>query len=841
MNPNIQGNKHSHRHAISMARRLLRTDWRAGELQLLCAALLLAVTLVTGLTAFVERLQWMLAGESSQFLAADRVLQSPYPINQQWVEGAAEYQLEQAKFVSFQSMLFADDEPLLVSAKAVSSSYPLIGEVKIKNTEDGVITPLTSGPKQGELWAEQRLLEQLSVSLGDEVYIGDAPLLLSKVLVSEPDRGLGFVSMGPRVLMHWQDIDATGVIQEGSRLKYAQLFKGQPSDIQDFQAWLVPQLSDTEKWLDLENSQPTVALSLARAKNFFLLASSMVFILAAIAIAMASTRYCQRHVKHIAVLKTLGASSNLVLNIYLYVFIALLLAVLMTGFILAYVLQHLALSYAASLLESPLPAISVKPFAMGFLTAVLSLCSFSLPAIIKLKNISAIRIFQQIKVQEIAFSRASLLFGFMGLLLLLLLYTQQWLLTLLLLSGLVILLLCIFLPVKLLLSLVKTNGMQAGHWWHLAWKNIQRRLSSNALQLSLLSMSLMLLVVLLGLRDNLFTQWQEQLPEKTPNHFLINLQDNDLQAVEAWLNRHGAESEHIYPMTRGRLIKVNGEPVRQRVSKESFQRSGADRELNLSSAKALPQDNTLSEGQWFNDNTATMTQVSVESQLAEKLDLALGDELTFMIAAEEKLAKVTSFREVEWDRMRPNFYMLFEENALADFPRTYMTSFYLNSDQLPLITQLIKSVPTAVVIDVNSLIEQIRSIIAHVALALQCVLWLVLLATILVMIATVQSALDSRKKENTILRALGGSKLLIVGSIMLEFALMGFLAGILATIIAEGVLCVVQIGLMKLPFGLHPNLWWIAPSLGCFIVTTLGFLSAKRITSHSPMQLLRES
>jgi putative ABC transport system permease protein len=829
---------------LKMAWRFLRIDWRSGELQLLFLSLLLAVTIVAGLTGFVGRLELMLAGESSQFLAADRQLQSPRVVSPLWLDKADEIGLKQAKLVNFQSMLYADDEPLLVSVKAASSLYPLIGKVNIRDQLYDQDYSVTSGPPPGEIWAERRLLQQLNLVPGNRVYIGDAELTLTKVLVSEPDRGAGFISMGPRVLMHYQDVEATQVITEGSRITYAWLFAGDANLIQRFENWLEPQLADSDRWLNLEDNQPSIAVALARAKTFFLLASSIVIVLAVIAIAMTSNRYCQRHVKHIAVLKTLGATSGYIRNLYTALLLVLFVVVSLLGCVLAYALQYGLLSQVALELEVAMPPASAQPFLLGIITALISLLAFTLPSLSRLKAIPAVAIFRQSLQADLGFSRFSILVGFIGLLLLLLLYTQQLLLSAVLMTALLSILLVIAVPAKLLLRMLPTIGAKANSWWAMALANLRRRLAANALQLGLFAISLMLLVVLLGVRDNLFNQWQSQLPADTPNFFLVNIQPQQVATVEQWLGQMDVTTAAIYPMIRGRLVEINDVPVRERVSKEGFKRSGADRELNLSWADKMPRDNKLLAGQWFDEDYNAVDgtgRVSVESELAEKLDIQLGDRLTFRIAAVDVEAIVGSIREVDWQTMQPNFYMLLPKASLSGLPQTMMTSFHLPDELHPQIAELLKAIPTTIVIEVDTVIKQIRSIIHHVSLALQLVLIFVILGSVLVMIATVQHSLDSRKKENTVIRALGGSKRLIVGSLICEFVIIGLMAGILATVGAEWILLALQQWLMKLPLQLHPELWYLAPLLGMAIVGLAGYVAASRVTRVAPMQLLREN
>jgi putative ABC transport system permease protein len=824
---------------MKLAWKLLKTDWRAGELPLLFAGLFLAVVVVTGLTLFSGRLQIMLAGESSQFLAADRVLTSPRPVKTTWLEKAQQLGLQRTQHLMFQSMVYANDQPQLVSVKAADNAYPLRGELKYRLHAEADIISSQQGPKAGELWAEARLFSLLPLQLGDEVYIGDAPLKVTAILVSEPDRGAGSLSMGPRVLMHWSDIEKTAVVAEGSRLSYSYLFAGDAEAISAYQKWLLTKISDSEKWLDLENTQPTIAVALSRAQNFFLLASSIIVILASVAIAMTSSRYSQRHIEQVAVLKTLGANSGDIARLYWQMLLLLLAVTLITAWSFAYVLQEVVVRLVATNLKVSIPAISVWPFVLGFSVAALSLLTFSLPPLMQLKNIPAIHIFQSQYAVMPSLSKRSLLFAVIGLMVILILYTQQWLLGSLLLLSVVVLCVLVALPAAWLLNRAGSVSIKASGWQTLALSNIQRRLKINAIQTAIFAMSLMLLLLIFGIKNTLFVQWQSQLPPKTPNYFLVNIQDEQWQDVNQWLEERSVLAENLYPMVRARLIEINQQPVREFVSKEELSRAGADRELNLSWAKTLPPDNTLVEGEWWNKNNSS-NGVSVEQKIAERLKIKVGDTLTFMSAADTFQAKVSSIRKVEWDRMRPNFYMLFTQQQLNDYPKTYMTSFWLPDNQQKQVTQLLQQFPTTVVIDIDVLIKQIRMIIDHVSLALEVIMVFVVIASLLVMIATVQNSLAERMQENTVIRALGGTRKLIAGSLFAEFALIGFISGILATFGAEAVMLLLQYKVFEMPMQLHPELWFIAPVLGVVVIGFAGFISARKVLQVAPMQLLRE-
>jgi len=191
--------------------------------------------------------------------------------------------------------------------------------------------------------------------------------------------------------------------------------------------------------------------------------------------------------------------------------------------------------------------------------------------------------------------------------------------------------------------------------------------------------------------------------------------------------------------------------------------------------------------------------------------------------------------------MEPTFYMLFTPEQLWDYPKTYITSFYLPPVQQGEISDLVQRFPQAVVLDLQAVIGQIRSIMARVALALQLVLALVIVGSLLVLLSTVQNSLAERQHEMAVLRALGSSRALLQRALWLEFALMGLAAGVLATVFAQIVLLALQHWAFDLPLALSPQLWWPAPLLGMLLIGAAGGISAQSTSRSPPMQLLRQA
>ena len=296
---------------VRLILRLVARDWRAGELRLLLAALLVAVGTVSAITFFVDRLHQALLAESTSFLAADRVLSGSQPIPDSFRNGAIAQGLAISDTLLFPSMVYAETSAArnqLVSVKAVSETYPLRGSLRISDQPFASDRPTDSLPERGEVWLDSRLFPSLGVALGDFVQVGYEKLKISRVLTSEPDRGGSFFDLGPRVLMRMADVPATRVIQPGSRIGYRLLLAGDDRALKDYREQFREQFLGKYRWQSIRESSPSIGSALDRAESFLLLGGLLAVILAGIAVALSANRYAKRHYDHVSVLKTLGAT-----------------------------------------------------------------------------------------------------------------------------------------------------------------------------------------------------------------------------------------------------------------------------------------------------------------------------------------------------------------------------------------------------------------------------------------------------------------------------------------------------------------------------------------------------
>ena len=828
---------------FSLALKLLWRDWRAGELTLLLVSLIIAVSTVTTITLFVDRLQQALLKESATFLAADRVVVSSDPIADEVLARARELGLQQAQTVSFLSMVFSNDRAQFTAVKAVDDNYPLRGNLIVSDAPFVRGTPVESGPPPGEVWLESRLLPSLGVSKGDILDIGVAGFPIGNVLVKEPDRGSGFNSAGPRVLMNLADVPATEVVQPGSRLTYRYLFAGDTAALDEFEAWAKPKLGVEARMFGVKEGAAGIGNALDRAERFLLLGGLLGVILAGVAIALAAQRYSLRHYDHVAILKTLGATPNGIDTIFVVMFLTLGTLSTIVGSGIGFVFQMGAVKILEPLIPIELPNPGLQPVVLGLVTGFVCLLSFALPPLLKLRAIVPVRVIRRDLGEAGTADRMTYSFAIMGIIGLMWWYSRDLWLTMMIFSGGVAAALVMSVVAYGLLRTGRIFGMQAGSAWRLALAGMQRRGHENTMQILVFGLAIMLLLILYLVRTALVEEWRAQIPENAPNHFAINISPEDVEPIRQLFHENGVASQPLYPMIRGRIASVNGQLSKERdEQREAASGDGGPRASsgrNLTWAADLPDDNRIVAGKWWPENYSGPTQVSLEKDLAQTNRLRVGDDLVFTIQGRELAAIVASIRTVAWDNMQPNFYIIFSPGALEDFPSTYMTSFFLEKHEKLFLNTLLNQYPTMTVIEVDAMIEQIQSIISQVTLAIELVLGLILIAGGLVLLASIQASMDERFKQHAILRTLGAGQRLVLGSLAIEFGALGFFAGVLATFGSEITVYGLETEIFQLDYEINPELWVLGPVVGMVLIGVVGTLATLKVVRTPPTTVLR--
>ncbi|GAB3467785.1 ABC transporter permease [Azotobacter salinestris] len=824
---------------LDLAVRQLLRDARAGELRVLFFALLVAVTATTAIGYFGARLNASMLLRATEFLGADlRLSGSSAAAPEQLAAGTA-LGLEHARVVEFSSVIATDTAIQLASVKAADSTYPLRGELR---SAPAPYQPDTRGPgpAPGEAWAEARLLAALNLRVGDSFEVGEKTLRLTRVLTHEPDRAGNFYSLTPRVLMHLDDLAATGVVQPGSRVRYRELWRGSPEALQAYRQQVTPLLAAGQRLEDARAGNRQIGSALARGERYLNLASLAAVLLAGIAVALSAARFATRRFDASALLRCLGLSRRATLSLYGLQLGLLGLLACSLGAGLGWLAQQGLFWLLHGLLPAEVPAAGLMPALAGSATGLVALAGFALPPLAALGRVPPLRVLRRDLMPVppgawLTYGAALLALG-----LIMWRLSLDLRLTLALLGG--GLLAAFALGALLLFGLRTLRRLLATAplAWRLGIGQLLRHPLSAAGQTLAFGLILLAMALVALLRSELLDTWQSQLPEQAPNHFALNVLPAEKERFMAEVTRIAPQSAPLYPVVMGRLTAINGEPVRRIVSKESRGERATQRDLNLTWAEQLPADNRLSAGRWWDQlDDSELPGVSVEAELAKSLELKLGDRLTFSVGGIIRDARVSSLREVHWDSFQPNFYMIFQPGTLQDLPATYLTSFYLPPGQDAEVVRLARSFPTVTLLQVEALLAQLRGILAQVTLAVEYVLLFVLAAGLCVLFAGLQATLDERLRQGALLRALGAGRRLLVQTRRLEFALLGAFSGLLAALGCELVSALLYRFAFDLPWRPHPWLL-LLPALGALLVGAAGLLGTQRALNASPLQVLRE-
>jgi putative ABC transport system permease protein len=833
--------------AFDLAWRLFKHEARRGELTIILLAIVLSVASVLSLSMFSERLQQALTDRSAEFIAADSQLRSRNVVDTAWIDEAKAQGLGTAFQLSARSMVFAGDELALSDVRAVDNAYPLKGQVKIAEFPFGEGIPTSESVARGEVWGDSRLLQTLKVELGDTLDVGDAQLKVTRILSEIPDAGFSVFNTDPILLMHADDVAATNIAGPGSRVSYKYYFTGEPGQIEDYYDWLRPQMNrELHRWTSIKDDDSAIGNSIARAEEYFLLASLLAIVLAAVSIAVAAQRFSQRHFDPVAIMKTLGAPKAMVRKIYLVQICFITLLGIVAGSIIGYVIQQGVAVALQGQVEVALNTWYWRPLGIAVFTGVTCALLFSIYPLLQLFSVPPLRVLR--KDISATMSSRALQFAFSGGAVFLLMWVYSGnikISSILFVSG-IVLVASLLLMTHVLIWLGRKLGSGSMGAWTLAWARIRRRAMGNSVQLISFAITIMLLLVVLVMRNDMVKQWRDQLPEGTPNYFLANVTEAQKEGLVEQFENNNIRYEKFYPVARGRFVAINEEQVRTEVTKEGEERSdegrrGLGREANLSWSTELQRGNEIVAGEWHDNwQEGEPIPLSIETEVAGRLDIQLGDTLTFNIGSEVVSARVTSMREVDWQTLQPNFFFVLHPKAMENFSATYITSFHLDQDRKNEIAPLMAPFASVTLFDVDARIDQLREIIDQVSMAVEFILVLVLIAGSLVLIAQVQASMDERLQELAILRTLGLKGISIRFSVINEFIIIGAVAGLMAAIANEFSLYLLQTSIFQMDFSFHLEYWAIAPVVGASVVGILGAISCWRLLSLNTAHLLRK-
>ena len=819
---------------------LLQRERSSGEWRVLLLALIIGVGSVSTTGFLGDRLKRAMSEQGASFLGADLLVTSPREI-ESWPalppsqRGASPLSTSQA--VEFPSMLAKGDAFQLATLRAVDAAYPLRGSVRIAPQPFAESTTRPALPPPGSVYVAPDLLPLLEAQVGDRVQIGEASFTIAGVVAEEPGQLGGVFGLAPRVFMRADEVARTRVLQPGSRVTYLYQFAGSARQLDSFSTALKPTLDSTQRLIGSREGVETLRGAFANADRYIQLTALISLLLSVAAIAIAAHRHALRHYDQAALLRCFGATTAQLRALYAVQLLTLGVLGSLIGVAIGALTQQALAGLVLPDAVTRLPSLGLAPVGVAILSGLLALAGASLPALMRLIRVPPLRVLRRDLPPLPIGAWISAAVSGSALLLLIAWYAGDAKLVGVFVGALAGLIVVLILLARL--ALFAGRGVQKMSHGPVRFGLAQllRHRFDSTLQLGAFTLALFLVALLALVRSDLIDGWRQQLPPEAPNYFLVNIAPHQKAPVADYLSEHQLKASALYPMVRGRLTTKNDTPIAATLPPESRDSNTLRRELNLTWTDTLPANNAVLAGQWHGSHNAK--EISIESGMAERLNLAVGDTLGFQIGDQTIAARITSIRSVKWDSMQPNFFVIFAPGQLDALPASSIASVYVPPNASGMLPGFVKAFPGVTVLALDKLIANIEAVFDQIIGAIQLLLGFLLAAGMAVVIATLLASLDARQQEAVLLRTLGAQRAYLAKGLWSEFLALGLLAGLLASACAEIAMALISDRLFELPARLHPWLWLVLPLAGALLVGMSGWLTTRHITRVPPMQSIR--
>lgn len=830
---------------IRLALRLVGRDWRAGELRVLAAAIVLAVSSVGTVAFFADRVKSGLAQQANLLLGADLMVSGDHPLPPEYADEAHALGLATSPAIRFNSMVqpagVTNASAVLTDVKAVADGYPLRGSITLVGSGAGEKRAAKGIPAPGEAWIDTRLAERTGARIGSHVAVGDATLAVTAIVAQEPEiAGLTFAP-GPKLLLNSSDVPATHLLQPGNRATWRLLIAERaPGQLDKYRAWIDERVQPGQRVETVRDLRPEVRQTLERAERFLSLAALVAVLLAAVAVALAASRYLRRHIDAAAMFRCFGAPVATTLSLFVAQFAVLGIVAGVVGVVGALIGQELLAALLSGAFVEALPRPSWQPALVAFATGVLLLFGFALPPLVALANVPPLRVLRRDLPRPRAGGVIAYLCGAATVAVLIAWQANEARAASIMLGGVAGLLVAAGALAWALLALLKRVPSR-GVSWRFGLANLRRRPFASSLQIGALALGLMSLLLLTVVRGDLVRDWRASLPPDAPNQFLVNVLPEQVDDARAWLAQRLHVETQFKPMVRGRLVEVNGAPLDTSRFTETRARRLAEREFNLSWTGEMPAGNRVVQGKfWTAHAKGADAGISLEEGIAQTLGIKVGDRLTFDAGGMRVSAPVTSTRKVDWDSFRVNFFALFAPGALDGLPATYIAAFRAPDGETSWLSGLVQRYPNILAIDVAEILHQIQGIIDRVARAVEFVFLFTLAGGLLVLQAAIASTQDERKFDAAVVRTLGASTGQLQSAQAAEFLLLGALAGMLGAGGATAIGWALADRVFNIPFSANPLVWLYGIGGGAIAVFVAGWLGTRETVNEPPLAVLRQ-
>jgi putative ABC transport system permease protein len=806
-----------------MALREIRASWRRLLFFFVCIAV--GVASIVAIRSVIQSVREGMTREARAMTGADVVVRSDRPLGEK-VRAAVEKERATGRVslvsetVEIATMVRPSNAALtrIVELRAVQPAFPLYGTMTLREGRYSHALLQNHGTL-----VRPELLAQLNLRVGDDLLIGKQRFQIRGVIDKEPGRNLGAFSFGSRLFIDFADLESTGLLAFGSRASYELL----------------------------RQSEDRMGESLTRAENYLSLVGLVVLILGGIGVSSVTRVFVQQKVRSIAILKCVGSTTRQVLSVYLAQVLLLGLAGSALGVVIASgVLMALPLFVGdlATLLDVEYGLTGhavIQGLAVGMLVSVL----FSVVPLLEIRNVKPSLLLRQDLGSTaridwvkwgVAVAVGASLVGVAS-------WQAGSLAVGLVLSG-------GFVAIAFVLHLAGAALIRAvqplRHARSFALRQAVLRVTrpGNQTRIILLAVGLGTFFILgvRALQGNLLRDFALQMGEDSPDMFLMDIQSAQRDGVSALVDRENGEDPgpKLIPVLRARITGVRGRDVNLESFEDVRGRGGLSREFTITYRSNLEANETLVDGTWFAEGPAAeMPEVSIEEGLRSRFQIQLGDEMRFDVLGRIVTARVTSFRKVDFRDFRAGGFMIvFRPGPFDTAPHTYIAAVRgarESTARARMQGLLVASYPNVSVIDLREVLDNVATIVNNVTLAVTVVGGLVLLSGSLILVGAVSMTKFRRVYEAAILKTLGASSRLIATTLLVEYGVLGAIAGTVGAIGAVALSWAVARYALDLPW--EPSL---GITLGGIVVTaifvaTIGVLASLDVLRHKPLATLR--
>nr|MBV6628754.1 FtsX-like permease family protein [Oceanococcus sp. HetDA_MAG_MS8] len=793
--------------------------------RLLVLCLSLATVVAASTTSLSDRVYRLLAERTAQTMGADLVIQGREAIDIPAEIAAQLSALTVTPELSQPSMVFSAQAQQLVSLRAVGAKWPLKGAVLGDN---GKALPALA-PQQA--WVEQRLADQLDVTTGDQLEVGRLQLTIAGVIRQYPGRGnAGFASLAPELIMRLDDLPGTGLTQAGARSRHILYASGPASGLEQLRLWAQSAKLKAQRPGEL---RPELGNALERAKGLLDLASLSSLILLAVVVFLLGRFQLPQWAYQTAVLRSLGATQKKLWTLLAWPWLRDGLAAVVVGGGVAIAVQEV-LDLMLPRLDVALPMWRWEPVVLS-MAAGFSLSLALLPSLYQAARTPPTRIFHQSAEDTAPQLSVALLWTLLCVLIASRILGIGWVIV-----GASLGVMVLGAALLGLLSMAFLGLLGRGVAPLSARAQLAAQPIFSATQAASLGLGIAIIGLLAGLQGQIIAPWQSQLPADAPNRFVINIQPQQQREFEDLLAAADIPSPRMMPMVRGRLVGLNGAEVRSEDFSDPDTQRWINRDFNLSSAAQLPSDNQLLQGRFW-DADSTALELSVDTYAVERLDLTLDSTLSLDFAGQRRQYTVTSIRDVQWDSLQPNFFLLVPPAALPQDQASWITAYYQPPEKAGLDRKLAQSMPNLTILNLDSLIAEIRQITARALLALQIVFGFTLVSGALLVLVMLRASVPQRRQQSAVLRAMGLSRQRLRGLLLREYALLGLLASVGSVLLAQTCLAVLAQQQFDMAWVPQPALITVPIMAGVALSAALGWWQLRSTTTTPPTRLLQES